>query len=458
MANVAIFETQNVTDFSLNSFYGAYHKYISPMPFHLVEGDEYLIFWDGASYTRTAFTFTNPSDGTSCTAVGNKIVYTGENDGDPFAIVCDTTNDCLHFFSTDTKTEHYISIYHVVGGDLDLKDHGGNTIDGINDIVEVKVPTVDGGLRSFTAGERVKTTVDLDFSNDDVVVVTPGSGTVFSEVSIKKPEGLVPGSIAKDVVVAGIVGEYEGGSDDGFVSMLEGTLVDLVAPDITIDRAVFYYSNLETANVYSAKNYCFKNSKKLKTVTINGTSIESGDTFYGCRSLTTFNAPNLETLEYGTRDLDYTAGNMFRDCTSLKNFNAPKLHLKAYTNRMFQGCTALEEYVSTLTGSYHAFGDYMFQGCTSLRKVDVSEGLMLGSKAIFSGCTALTAIIMRGEACYSPNNAVTATSTTSFVYQCPAIFYVPAAVYSRYEANTNWKTFIDAGRLFCIEDYPDICG
>lgn len=456
MANITIFETQNVMGFSLNSFYGAYHKYISPMPFHLVEGDEYIIFWDGGSYTRTAFTFTNPSDGTSCTAVGNKIVYTGENDGDPFAIVCDTTNDCSHFFSTDTKTEHHICIYHVVGGDLDLKDRMGNRVDGINDIVEVKIPTVDGGLRSFTAGERVKTTVDLDFSNDDVIVVTPGSGTVFSEVSIKKPEGLVPGAIAKDVVVAGIVGEYEGGSDDGFAAMLERTIVDLVVPEVSVASYAFYNNKLlETANVYSVGACTFQGCTMLKTVTINGEEGDLTSTFNGCSELESVYAPNLITSTGSVN------ANTFSNCKKLKTFNAPKAFFGAGTFAcayMFQNCTALTEIVFPAQGGYHSFSEYMFSGCTSLQKVDIHEKVMLNTQNIFNNCTALTAIIMRGDTCYNPYSAATSTSTKNFLYNCPAIFYVPSAVYSKYEANAKWKTFIDAGRLFCIEDYPDICG
>lgn len=446
MANITIFETQNVTGFTLNSFYGAYHKSFSPMPFHLVEGDEYIVFWDGGSYTRTAFSFTG-ADGLTCVAVGNKMVSTGENDGDPFAVVCDSTNDYLHFFSTEDKTEHHICIYHVVGGDLDLKDRMGNRVDGINDIVEVKIPTVDGGLRSFTAGERVKIMVDLDFSNGDVVV-TPGSGTVFSEVSIKKPEGLVPGAIAKDVVVAGIVGEYEGGSDDGFLAMLERTIVDLVAPDVTLAAQVCRENKtLQSANVYSCGDYCFNACSELVSVTINGESMSMKNTFTNCTKLETFSAPNLTTIpSNGTQG--------FAFCSSLKNFHAPNALLTTGSKSMFNGCTALTEFVSTVTEGYHAFGYGMFMGCTSLQKVDIAANLMLNDGYIFSGCTALTTIIMRGGRCFKPYGDVTST----WVKNCPAIFYVPSSIYADYEANTYWKTFIDAGRLFCIEDYPDICG
>ena len=83
---------------------------------------------------------------------------------------------------------------------------------------------------------------------------------------------------------------------------------------------------------------------------------------------------------------------------------------------------------------------------------------MFNSRNIFNNCTALTAIIMRGDTCYNPYSNATSTSTKGFLYNCPANFYVPSSVYSKYEANADWKTFIDAGRLFCIEDYPDICG
>lgn len=211
MAQITIFEAQNVTGFSLNSTYGAFHTQVSPMSFRLVEGEEYLVTWDNGAYTLTAFSFTG-ADGSSCVAVGNKMVSTGQNDGDLFAIVCDNTNDYLHFFSVEDKTEHYIGVYKAAGGDIVLKDHAGNDLDAIENTVEIRIPTTGGGIQSFVAGTRVEKTILLNFTEGDMEV-TPRNGEVFSKVTIQKPDSLVPENIAKNEVVAGVIGTHEGGAD-----------------------------------------------------------------------------------------------------------------------------------------------------------------------------------------------------------------------------------------------------
>ena len=53
--------------------------------------------------------------------------------------------------------------------------------------------------------------VPLDWSGDDQVI-TPGTdGKAFSKVTLEKPTGLKPENIAKDVVIGGITGTFEGG-------------------------------------------------------------------------------------------------------------------------------------------------------------------------------------------------------------------------------------------------------
>lgn len=67
-------------------------------------------------------------------------------------------------------------------------------------------------LVPFTYGEAIEgVEVEPDFSDGDMQITAPDGYLIRSGV-VKKPETLVPENIAKDVEVAGIVGEFEGGS------------------------------------------------------------------------------------------------------------------------------------------------------------------------------------------------------------------------------------------------------
>lgn len=104
-----ILPEQTLGTFIFNDEYGAYHKYLSPAPFTLTEGQEYIVIWDGISYTQTAFAYTYP-DGSLCVVIGNTIL-TGTDSGEPFCIVYDATNGVAHFFATDNAESHTIRIY-----------------------------------------------------------------------------------------------------------------------------------------------------------------------------------------------------------------------------------------------------------------------------------------------------------------------------------------------------------
>lgn len=221
MAENVIFSTQNITGFSYNSTFGAFWQYAAPCPFELTEGQEYTILWDGIEYTRTAFAFINALDGSSCVAVGNKMVSTGVDDGDLFAIVNDMTNSYTHYFSTEDKTEHSVGIYQVIEDETEtetgiiLKDFAGN--EGVYKVDKVMFDTSDGGTQIFSKGEAVEGVEialdDLDL-NEEIQTVTAADGTLMKSVKVIKPENLLPENIAKDVEIAGVVGTHSGGDFD----------------------------------------------------------------------------------------------------------------------------------------------------------------------------------------------------------------------------------------------------
>ena len=74
----------------------------------------------------------------------------------------------------------------------------------------------------YTGAEAKEVTVDLDFSEGDMVIA-PEEDKVFSTVKIPKPGTLIPENIAKGVDIAGIVGTLAAGS--GGVKVAIGTIV-----------------------------------------------------------------------------------------------------------------------------------------------------------------------------------------------------------------------------------------
>lgn len=80
----------------------------------------------------------------------------------------------------------------------------------------VRMVGADGEAKDFVSADDVPVavakTVELDFSGGDMVV-TPEAGQTFSSIVIPKPESLIPGNIAADKEVAGIIGALPAGGD-----------------------------------------------------------------------------------------------------------------------------------------------------------------------------------------------------------------------------------------------------
>lgn len=76
----------------------------------------------------------------------------------------------------------------------------------------ITVPSSEGYNKiPFTYGEAVSKTVEPDFSAGDMAVEIP-EGQLVNELTITKPETLIPENIAAGIAVAGIIGTHRGGS------------------------------------------------------------------------------------------------------------------------------------------------------------------------------------------------------------------------------------------------------
>lgn len=210
MARTTILAETTRSDFTYNGAFDTYWTLVENPSWVLVDGQEYIIVWDGIEYVRTARAFTH--DGNACVYVGNTAAEGVVMSDEPFVIVSDLDNGFGHFLSTQTGTTHTIAIYQDTSVRIVLKDKDGNNV-SYEGVVEVKLPTSDGGSKSFVAGVRVETTVKPDFSEGDMIV-TSNDGELFSKVTVQKPAMLKPENVAEGVEIGGVVGTMKQGSDN----------------------------------------------------------------------------------------------------------------------------------------------------------------------------------------------------------------------------------------------------
>lgn len=490
MAQNIIFDSRTISGFSYYPDYGVYGESISPMPFQLVDGEEYQIEWDTETYTRTAFSFTNPLDGTSCVAVGNKMVYTGQDDGDPFAIVCDTTNDYLHFFSSEIKTEHYVGVYQKAGRNLVLKDHSGINIEGLDSVVEIRVPTDDGDFQSYTLGARVEKTIDLDFSAGNMEV-TPENGTVFGKVVIRQPGTLIPDNIAVDVNIAGIVGTNKG--SDMSESRIEYTFDengDIVAAKgigLTILPKYSFYgmSKLQTVdlstspNLTKIENNCCYECGSLKEVILPASLKEIGNySFYSGTYLETVrfmgdlsqwlaikrNGAGIGNSSSSRPTSLYVGGNLVSGIVEIPDEITviPQYAFYGISNitgvHFPEGCTEIKNYAFsycgditdiTLPDTVTSVGYYAFQWCDSMTSFAFGSGVTTMGSGTLSSCKSLSSLIIP--------EGVTVIGDGMCEYTCPALQSVTIPSTVKYigkqafggATNLSSAKFVDTSGWYC---------
>lgn len=144
-----------------------------------------------------------------------------------------------------------------------------------------------------------------------------------------------------------------------------------------------------------------------------------------------------------------SSSGLFAYCSALTRIEAPML--QTMPNQMLYYCAALEEVnfpkVSTVNSGAFAY-------CTKLKKIDLGGPITRLSSTIFSNCSALQAIILRGVTTV-PTLSTTVFSSTN-VSKKTAYIYVPKALEETFKVAANWSTY--ATQIRAIEDYPDICG
>lgn len=275
--------------------------------------------------------------------------------------------------------------------DIVLKDRNGNDVQypGVN---YLKVNTVDGGTQGFAAydpetlkaenlpvgvnvgdvvgaleiPEQVTTTIDLDFANGDMEV-TPEDGQAFSKVTIPPPANLVPGNIAKDVDIAGVVGTLETGGGGS---------------EVRID-----YTTDESGNIIGATPYgfavlpvhAFRNLATLEWVDLS-------------------NCPNLTTIS------DYA----FLSCSALTGITIPD-SVTTIGVSAFAGCTSITSI--TIPDSVITINNYAFSTCSALASITIGSGVTRIGTYSFNACGNLTSVTFKDTTTWYRTKTPETTST-----------------------------------------------
>ena len=149
--------------------------------------------------------------------------------------------------------------------DIVLYDETGEPVTYENvETLTTDTPT-EGETATFTLGEVMDgLEVELNLANGDQTVTAP-NGKLLKDLTIKKPETLVPGNIAGGVEIGGVTGTAING-----IPIVEGTLSILSCNARNVRSSAFIYAtSLEEVNLpecVSVGDYAFWRCNNIKKI------------------------------------------------------------------------------------------------------------------------------------------------------------------------------------------------
>jgi hypothetical protein len=234
-----------------------------------------------------------------------------------------------------------------------------------------------------------------DFSSGNVNVTADSDYDALSQVTIQKDSNLTAENIKKDVTVHGITGSYEGGGGgtNPLKAMIERT-TDTIYDDSLeyIGSDVFAYYTTDPD----------RGTPSLESATFINVIEVGGCAFEGDQDLISINLPNATFIGSGA----------FNNCKSLITVNIPKV--EGTGSGCFFACDSLE--VLILPSLQHI--NYQAFNCWSIAT------LVLGYESV---CT------LERESLYG---------TPFEDDEAEATLYVPQALISAYEADSNWAQIL----------------
>lgn len=207
--------------------YGDTENYPNPKLFDLYAGETYRVIWDGITYDCVAISV--DSGGIAGVGIGNfGLAGLGESTGEPFVLGVFADGSDTACLTSEEDATHSIIIYRLLasGNEIVLKNYSGTDVTYEN-VDAVMFDTPDGGTQVYTRGELISgVSVWLSLKDGNQTVTAP-DGTVARSATIIKPDTLVPENIRNGITIAGVEGEFLGDTEELALSlsMADGDMV-----------------------------------------------------------------------------------------------------------------------------------------------------------------------------------------------------------------------------------------
>ncbi len=231
MARTTLFEEQTVEGFSPDSeFDGAYStNAIGTAEF--VPGEEYVIVWDGESFSCVAQDVSAMLPG--AVVVGDMSGFELAGNGEPFIIMSMVADGGIlyGFLAVDgsTATSHTVGIYQGDDEEEATPDYDPNDVtikrySGEGKVYE-NVPFIylthasGEGKVPFTYGRAVENVpIALDLADGDQIIIAD-DGILVKSAIIAKPADLSPENVRYGKEIAGVTGEFLGDTEEVTVDL-----------------------------------------------------------------------------------------------------------------------------------------------------------------------------------------------------------------------------------------------
>lgn len=271
--------------------------------------------------------------------------------------------------------------------DIVLYDETGEPVTYENvETLTTDTPT-EGETATFTLGEVMDgLEVDLNLADGDQTVTAP-DGKLLKDLTIKKPETLVPGNIRKGENIAGIDGTFA----DSMTDYIEGNLLII--------------NDKQASLVYAGQ---FASNRNLYGLSLTNCKIIQSSAFAYCGNLMYADFPLCEEIQNSVfmqcsnrfskasfPECKIIGRSAFTGCQKLSNLYLPKL--KSVPDSAFMNCYKLEKFDF---GNVESFvGNYIFGKCSALKEVYAPKALTVYGFATqyygaFMSCSSLSRVYM----------------------------------------------------------------
>lgn len=277
--------------------------------------------------------------------------------------------------------------------------------------------------------------VDVNFSKQDIVVVTPTEGEYLKKVTINKDEDLIPENIKSGVNIFGIDGTMEIGTDTSDATA--------TAEDIASGKTAY-------VNGVKVEGIMEKQENPTQYIT-KCNSLFYGDT--NITEITNFDCSSATSL-----------AQMFQNCYKLEKVELKNISIATYAKQLCESCTNLKEFIFKGIVNIEDWS-YSFNVCKNLERVIAPEGTKgIYMYATFCDCLKLVDIPMLDtsknfEMAYAFANCpllsdeslnkilLMCANTTSAYKTTKTLTYIGLSSSQREKCKTlsNYQAFLNAG-------------